>query len=164
MQMRTARRISCCAVFCWAGQRPSRPGPPSSTPAVTITTVPSTTCRTHSGMLFGARTWTWGSSQSTSSASSVPTSIRCKVSECSVWIGVVIVPRCAWISCYYSLKFWVSGSSGANSTLKKPSPVAHDMFPTLLAEIQWFMPSSKLQTLQGTYNCFKVNWWGCLLV
>ncbi|XP_037471704.1 probable inactive poly [ADP-ribose] polymerase SRO2 [Triticum dicoccoides] len=58
----------------------------------------------------------------------------------------------------------MQGSSGANSTLKKPSPVAHDMFPTLLAEIQWFMPSSKLQTLQGTYNCFKVNWWGCLLV
>ncbi|XP_044318563.1 uncharacterized protein [Triticum aestivum] len=49
----------------------------------------------------------------------------------------------------------MQGSSGANSTLKKPSPVAHDMFPTLLAEIQWFMPSSKLQTSQGTYNCFK---------
>ncbi|XBI31436.1 hypothetical protein VPH35_055001 [Triticum aestivum] len=49
----------------------------------------------------------------------------------------------------------MQGSSGANSTLKKPSSMAHDMFPTLLAEIQWFMPSSKLQTLQGTYNCFK---------
>lgn len=46
-------------------------------------------------------------------------------------------------------------SSRATSELKKPSPVARDMFPTLLAEIQRFVPSSKLQTLQGTYNCFK---------
>lgn len=37
------------------------------------------------------------------------------------------------------------------------------MFPTLLAEIQRFVPSSKLQTLQGTYNRFKVNWWGMLI-
>uniref|UniRef100_A0A453IKT7 PARP catalytic domain-containing protein n=1 Tax=Aegilops tauschii subsp. strangulata TaxID=200361 RepID=A0A453IKT7_AEGTS len=52
----------------------------------------------------------------------------------------------------------MQGSSGATSALKKPSPVARDMFPTLLAEIQRFVPSSKLETLQGTYNRFKVNW------
>ncbi|XP_037473942.1 probable inactive poly [ADP-ribose] polymerase SRO1 [Triticum dicoccoides] len=51
----------------------------------------------------------------------------------------------------------MQGSSGATSMLKKPSPVARDMFPTLLAEIQWFVPSSKLQILQGTYNRFKVD-------
>jgi hypothetical protein len=49
----------------------------------------------------------------------------------------------------------MQGSSPATSELKKPSPVARDMFPTLLAEIQRFVPSSKLQTLQGTYNSFK---------
>uniref|UniRef100_A0A453IK25 Uncharacterized protein n=1 Tax=Aegilops tauschii subsp. strangulata TaxID=200361 RepID=A0A453IK25_AEGTS len=49
----------------------------------------------------------------------------------------------------------MQGSSGATSALKKPSPVARDMFPTLLAEIQRFVPSSKLETLQGTYNRFK---------
>ncbi|VAI08029.1 unnamed protein product [Triticum turgidum subsp. durum] len=49
----------------------------------------------------------------------------------------------------------MQGSSEATSQLKKPSPVARDMFPTLLAEIQRFVPSSKLQTLQGTYNRFK---------
>ena len=57
----------------------------------------------------------------------------------------------------------MQGSSGATSMLKKPSPVARDMFPTLLAEIQRFVPSSKLQILQGTYNRFKVNWWGMII-
>uniref|UniRef100_A0ACD5TW46 Uncharacterized protein n=1 Tax=Avena sativa TaxID=4498 RepID=A0ACD5TW46_AVESA len=48
------------------------------------------------------------------------------------------------------------GSTRATSELKKPSPVAaRDMFPTLLAEIQRFVPAPKLQTLQGTYNRFK---------
>uniref|UniRef100_M8BS38 Uncharacterized protein n=1 Tax=Aegilops tauschii TaxID=37682 RepID=M8BS38_AEGTA len=51
----------------------------------------------------------------------------------------------------------MQGSSGATSMLKKPSPVARDMFPTLLAEIQRFVPSSKLQILQGTYNRFKIG-------
>lgn len=47
------------------------------------------------------------------------------------------------------------GSSGATSELKKPAPASRDMFPTLLAEIQRFVPTPKLQTLQGTYNRFK---------
>ncbi|KAL6867559.1 hypothetical protein ACP4OV_015583 [Aristida adscensionis] len=48
------------------------------------------------------------------------------------------------------------GSSEATSKLKKPSPAAaRDMFPTLLAEIQKFVPSSKCQTLLETYNGFK---------
>ncbi|KAL5209262.1 hypothetical protein ABZP36_004885 [Zizania latifolia] len=52
------------------------------------------------------------------------------------------------------------GSLGATSKLKKTSPAAaRDMFPMLLTEIQRFVPSPKLQTLQKTYNCFKVNWY-----
>uniref|UniRef100_A0A0D3FFT2 Poly [ADP-ribose] polymerase n=1 Tax=Oryza barthii TaxID=65489 RepID=A0A0D3FFT2_9ORYZ len=50
----------------------------------------------------------------------------------------------------------MEGSSGLGSKLKKPSPAAtRDMFPMLLTEIQRFVPSPKLQTLQRTYNCFK---------
>ncbi|TVU47837.1 hypothetical protein EJB05_07450 [Eragrostis curvula] len=47
------------------------------------------------------------------------------------------------------------GSSEATSKMKKPSQVARDMFPTLLAEIQKFVPSYKCETLQGTYDRFK---------
>ncbi|KAM0861462.1 hypothetical protein ACQ4PT_045876 [Festuca glaucescens] len=46
-------------------------------------------------------------------------------------------------------------TSEATSELRKPSPASRDMFPTLLAEIQRFVPTSKLQTLQETYNRFK---------
>ncbi|KAK1651828.1 hypothetical protein QYE76_069633 [Lolium multiflorum] len=46
-------------------------------------------------------------------------------------------------------------TSEATSELRKPSPASRDMFPTLLAEIQRFVPTSKLQTLQGTYSRFK---------
>uniref|UniRef100_A0A0E0KAW1 Poly [ADP-ribose] polymerase n=1 Tax=Oryza punctata TaxID=4537 RepID=A0A0E0KAW1_ORYPU len=50
----------------------------------------------------------------------------------------------------------MEGSSESASKLKKPSPAAtRDMFPMLLTEIQRFVPSPKLQTLQRTYNCFK---------
>ncbi|KAG8074145.1 hypothetical protein GUJ93_ZPchr0006g44061 [Zizania palustris] len=50
----------------------------------------------------------------------------------------------------------LQGSLGTTSKLKKPSPSAsRDMFPMLLTEIQRFVPSPKLQTLQKTYNCFK---------
>ncbi|KAG8096911.1 hypothetical protein GUJ93_ZPchr0013g36050 [Zizania palustris] len=50
----------------------------------------------------------------------------------------------------------MQGSLGATSKLKKPSPEAtRDMFPMLLTEIQRFVPSPKLQTLQKSYNCFK---------
>uniref|UniRef100_A0A0D9Z4B3 Poly [ADP-ribose] polymerase n=1 Tax=Oryza glumipatula TaxID=40148 RepID=A0A0D9Z4B3_9ORYZ len=50
----------------------------------------------------------------------------------------------------------MEGSSGLGSKLKKPSPATtRDMFPMLLTEIQRFVPSPKLQTLQRTYNCFK---------
>uniref|UniRef100_A0A0A9BYI1 RST domain-containing protein n=1 Tax=Arundo donax TaxID=35708 RepID=A0A0A9BYI1_ARUDO len=52
-------------------------------------------------------------------------------------------------------KLQMQGSSEATSKLKKPSSVARDMFPTLLAEIRKFVPSHKCETLKGTYNCFK---------
>jgi hypothetical protein len=35
--------------------------------------------------------------------------------------------------------------------------VSRARFPTLLAEIQRFVPSPKLQTLQCTYNSFKLK-------
>ncbi|XP_062210463.1 probable inactive poly [ADP-ribose] polymerase SRO3 [Phragmites australis] len=60
-----------------------------------------------------------------------------------------------YVISFKCLKLQTIGSSEATSKLKKPSPVARDMFPTLLAEIQKFVPSQKCQTLQGTYNCFK---------
>ncbi|KAF0912643.1 hypothetical protein E2562_015315 [Oryza meyeriana var. granulata] len=50
----------------------------------------------------------------------------------------------------------MEGSLGSASKVKRPSPAAsRDMFPMLLTEIQRFVPSPKLQTLQRTYNCFK---------
>ncbi|KAL6648524.1 hypothetical protein ACP70R_012748 [Stipagrostis hirtigluma subsp. patula] len=47
------------------------------------------------------------------------------------------------------------GSSEATSKLKRPSPVARDMFPTLLSEIQKHVTPSKCSTLLHTYHCFK---------
>ncbi|AQL08285.1 putative inactive poly [ADP-ribose] polymerase SRO1 [Zea mays] len=47
--------------------------------------------------------------------------------------------------------------SEATSKLKKPSRVARDMFPTLLAEIEKIVPD-KCDLLQESYSRFKVNW------
>ncbi|GJN08563.1 hypothetical protein PR202_ga26501 [Eleusine coracana subsp. coracana] len=46
-------------------------------------------------------------------------------------------------------------SSEATSKLKKPASPSRDMFPTLLAELEKFVPYHKCQTLQETYDCFK---------
>ncbi|KAF8673836.1 hypothetical protein HU200_048595 [Digitaria exilis] len=50
----------------------------------------------------------------------------------------------------------VQGSSEATSKPKKPSPVARDMFPTLLAEIELLVPD-KCDLLQESYNSFKMG-------
>ncbi|PWZ55611.1 putative inactive poly [ADP-ribose] polymerase SRO2 [Zea mays] len=47
-------------------------------------------------------------------------------------------------------------SSEATSKLKKPAPVARDMFPTLLAEIEQIVPD-KCDLLQESYKNFKMG-------
>ncbi|OEL18060.1 putative inactive poly [ADP-ribose] polymerase SRO3 [Dichanthelium oligosanthes] len=50
------------------------------------------------------------------------------------------------------------GSSEATSKPKKPSPpVARDMFPTLLAEIEQLVPADKCDRLQQCYSSFKMG-------
>lgn len=84
--------------------------------------------------------------------------------------GWSLVSEICWMELFpfgtaITVKLWFSGSSGLGSKLKKPSPAAtRDMFPMLLTEIQRFVPSPKLQTLQRTYNCFKVNWYFLLSI
>jgi hypothetical protein len=143
--MRTMRHTSPCA----DGSVRGHPSHPSQVlpvlwfyPSVTTTTFLSTTCIIHSGTFFGALTGTQESYQSTSSTSSSPVCNRCKVAPYpKLWMYIAVLMDGSSVSC------------GSESWLQDYWEISDSSSRDLVV-----CSIRELQTLQRTFNRFKVNW------